>query len=293
MVSSLKSVRMGKNLTKLEIAKELGISRSSLYYQHKKPIEDLEVKTQIESVLTNHPAYGHKRIAIELRLNRKRILRVMKKFNIKPYKRRAKKPWKKDDFGKPETGYPNLIKEIDPKDLIQNQVWVSDFTYLKYKSSFLYLATIMDLWDREIVGVNISRFHNKELVLGAFEDAMSKFDKHSLPFHDKPKILHSDQGTEYDSETYLSLVEKLRIKISMSDKGSPWQNGHQESFYSNFKLELGQTNRFETVGELIEEIYKQLAYYNNKRMHSKLKMSPVQFRLKQKSLTEMKDTLSE
>lgn len=284
MVSSLKSVTKGKNLTKSEIAKELGISRSSLYYQHKKPSEDLEVKTQIESVLTNHPAYGHKRIAIELRLNKKRILRVMKKFNIKPYKRRAKKPWKKDDLGKSETGYPNLTKEIDLKDLIQNQVWVSDFTYLKYKGRFLYLATIMDLWNREIVGVNISRFHSKELVLGAFEDALSKFDK--------PKILHSDQGTEYDSKTYLSLVEKLGIKISMSDKGSPWQNGHQESFYSNFKLELGQINRFETVGELIEEIYKQLAYYNNKRMHSKLKMSPVQFRLKQKSLTEMKDILS-
>ena len=284
MVSSLKSVNKGKNLTKLEIAKELGISRSSLYYQHKKPIEDWEVKTQIESVLTNHPAYGHKRIAIELRLNRKRILRVMKKFNIKPYKRRAKKPWKKDDLGKPETEYLNLIKEIDPKDLMQNQIWVSDFTYLKYKGRFLYLATIMDLWDREIVGVNISRFHNKELVLGAFEDALSKFNR--------PKILHSDQGTEYDSEQYLSLVEKLGIKISMSAKGSPWQNGHQESFYSNFKLELGQTNRFETLGELIEELYKQLAYYNNKRMHSKLKMSPVQFRLKQKSLTEMKDTLS-
>jgi len=271
-----------KNLSKTALAEKLGISRSSLYYRHKRPIIDAEVKTQIESVLTSHPAYGHKRIAIELRLNHKRILRVMKKFGIKPYKRRAKKPWKKDDLGKPETGYANLIKEINPKDLEQNEVWVSDFTYLKYKDRFLYLATIIDLWDREIVGTNISRFHNKELILGAFEDALGKSDK--------PKILHSDQGSEYDSEKYLGLVEKLRIKISMSAKGSPWQNGHQESFYSNFKLELGDINRFETVGELIEEIYRQIAYYNNKRMHSKLKMSPVQFR--QKSLAKMKDTLS-
>ena len=271
-----------KNLSKTALAEKLGISRSSLYYRHKRPIIDAEVKTQIESVLTSHPAYGHKRIAIELKLNHKRILRVMKKFGIKPYKRRVRKPWKKDDLGKPETGYANLIKEINPKDLKQNEVWVSDFTYLKYKDRFLYLATIMDLWDREIVGVNISRFHNKELILGAFEDALDKTDK--------PEILHSDQGSEYDSEKYLGLVEKLGIKVSMSAKGSPWQNGYQESFYSNFKLELGQTNRFETVGELIEEVYKQILYYNNRRMHSKLKMSPVQFR--QKSLAKMKDTLS-
>jgi len=271
-----------KNLSKTALAEKLGISRSSLYYRHKRPIIDAEVKTQIESVLTSHPAYGHKRIAIELKLNHKRILRVMKKFGIKPYKRRVRKPWKKDDLGKPETGYANLIKEINPRDLKQNEVWVSDFTYLKYKDRFLYLATIMDLWDREIVGVNISRFHNKELILGAFEDALDKTDK--------PEILHSDQGSEYDSEKYLGLVEKLGIKVSMSAKGSPWQNGYQESFYSNFKLELGQTNRFETVGELIEEVYKQISYYNNRRMHSKLKMSPVQFR--QKSLAKMKDTLS-
>ena len=271
-----------KNLSKTALAEKLGISRSSLYYQHKRPVIDAEVKTQIESVLTNHPAYGHKRIAMELKLNHKRILRVMKKFGIKPYKRRTKKPWKKDDLGKPETGYANLIKEINPRDLKQNEVWVSDFTYLKYKDRFLYLATIMDLWDREIVGINISRFHNKELVLGAFEDAINKFDK--------PKVLHSDQGSEYDSEEYLALVEKLGIKVSMSAKGSPWQNGYQESFYSNFKLELGQTNRFENVGELIEEVYKQISYYNNRRMHSKLKMSPVQF--KQKSLAKDIDTLS-
>jgi len=271
-----------KNLSKTALAEKLGISRSSLYYQHKRPVIDAEVKTQIESVLTNHPAYGHKRIAMELKLNHKRILRVMKKFGIKPYKRRTKKPWKKDDLGKPEAKYTNLIKEINPRDLKQNEVWVSDFTYLKYKDRFLYLATIMDLWDREIVGINISRFHNKELVLGAFEDAINKFDK--------PKVLHSDQGSEYDSEEYLALVEKLGIKVSMSAKGSPWQNGYQESFYSNFKLELGQTNRFENVGELIEEVYKQISYYNNRRMHSKLKMSPVQF--KQKLLAKDIDTLS-
>lgn len=279
MVSSLKD--KFKNLTKAEIARRLGVSRSSLYYQHKKPVEDLDVKAQIESVLTNHPAYGHKRIAWELKLNKKRILRVMKKFGIKPYRRRAKKPWKKEDPGKPEAEYPNLIKEISSRGLKQNEVWVSDFTYVRYKGRFLYLATVMDLWDREIVGINISRFHNKELVLGAFETAINKFGR--------PRILHSDQGTEYDSLEYLALVEKLGIKVSMSAKASPWQNGYQESFSSNFKLELGDTNRFETVGELLEEIYRQIAYYNKERMHTKLdRMSPVQYREKMRESVSKK-----
>lgn len=103
---------MRETINKKELARRLGISRSALYYQPKRPAIDLEVKTQIESVLTDHPAYGHKRIALQLKLNKKRILRVMKKFAIKPYRRRAKRPVKKTDRGKPDLGFPNLLKEI-------------------------------------------------------------------------------------------------------------------------------------------------------------------------------------
>ena len=78
-----------KPQTKTDLAKKLGVSRSSLYYKHKRPALDEEVKRQIEAVLVNHPAYGHKRIALELKLNKKRILRVMKKYGIKPYRRRV------------------------------------------------------------------------------------------------------------------------------------------------------------------------------------------------------------
>lgn len=86
-----------KKITKTEVARKLGISRGMLYYQHKRPLIDEEVRHQIEAVLLEHKAYGHKRIAPELKLNKKRILRVMKKFNIKPYRMIAKKPDKKED----------------------------------------------------------------------------------------------------------------------------------------------------------------------------------------------------
>lgn len=255
-------------MTKKELALKLGVSVSSLYYKPKRDMLDLEIKSQIEAVLIPHPTYGHKRIALELKLNKKRILRVMKKFNIKPYRRRSKKLVKKDDLNKPVTHHQNLIENICP--IRPGIVWVSDFTYIKFHDKFIYLATIMDLYTREIVGVNISRFHNKELILGALVNAIQNYSP--------PQILHSDQGSEYDSNDYDNLCNQLSIQISMSRKSSPWENAFQESFYSHFKVQLADIDRFDTLGELVEELYQSIFYYNNKRIHSALKMSPLQFK---------------
>ena len=129
---------INKTENKTEMARRLGISRSSLYYKPKRPEIDLEVKAQIESVIGDNPAYGHKRIARELKLNKKRILRVMKKFGIKPYRRKTKRLIKKADLNKPPTQFNNLIANL----IIDhpNQVWCTDFTYIKYQSKFIYLA---------------------------------------------------------------------------------------------------------------------------------------------------------
>jgi transposase InsO family protein len=83
------------------------------------------------------------------------------------------------------------------------------------------------------------------------------------------------------SGAYESLLEEYGTKPSHSRKSSPWQNGYQESFYSQFKLELGDVRRFIHVGQLIEAIHQQIAYYNRKRIHSALKMPPTIFRQKQ------------
>lgn len=255
-------------MTKKELAQSLGVSISSLYYKPKRESIDLEVKSQIEAVMAENPTYGHKRIAIALKLNKKRIRRVMKKYDIKPYRRRSQRPVKVDDIGKQESQHKNLIENICP--VHPSVVWVTDFTYIKWQGKFIYLATVMDLFTREIVGSNISRFHNKELVLGAVEDAMGK--------RSPPQIIHSDQGSEYDSEAYENYSKRNNILISMSKKSSPWENGFQESFYSHFKLQLGDLERFDTFGEVIEEILNSIWYYNNKRIHTKLKMPPVEFR---------------
>lgn len=273
-----------QRITKTQIAKKLGVSRQSLYYVKKRVSIDEEVKQQIETVLAEHKAYGHKRIAIALKLNKKRILRVMKKFDIKPYRKGGKKPNKKEDVGKAEEKDTiNIYKLLCP--IAPTIVWVSDFTYIKFKGRFIYVATIMDMYTREILGIAISRFHNQNLVMEAFMDAERKTKTY-------PRYLHSDQGSEYTSDDYKTYVQSKGITISFADKASPWQNGFQESFYGKFKVDLGHMEQFESLGELIEAIYQTMYYYNNKRIHTALKMSPVQFRQNYYSKKEAFDRLS-
>ena len=205
----------------------------------------------------------------------------MKKFCIKPYRLQGKKPDKKEDTGKTaEKDTVNVYKLLCPISI--NIVWVSDFTYIKYKGRFIYLATIMDMYTREIIGIAVSRFHNKNLVMEAFMDAEKKTGTY-------PNFLHSDQGSEYTSEEYKTYVRGKQIILSFAEKGSPWQNGFQESFYQGFKLDLGDVSRFETIGELIEGIYQTMYYYNNERIHTALKMSPVAFK---KAFLKSRDKLS-
>jgi putative transposase len=244
------------------------VSRSSLYYKSKKHEEDFEVKEEIEKVWNDHPSYGHKRLALELKLNKKRILRVMKKFSIKPY-RRHRNPFKRSIVSVYDQ-YPNLLKTTLLVKI--HQIWVTDFTYLWYKNRFIYVATVIDIYNREVVGVCVLTNHSSSLVIQALVSALMD--------HPRPDIIHSDQGSEYTGEIYTEFCISSGIQISMSNKGSPWQNGYQESFYDKFKIDLGDPNRFESLGELVYEIYHTIYVYNTTRIHTVLEMSPREFALK-------------
>jgi hypothetical protein len=103
-----------KNITKSKLALKLGISRGMIYYHHKRELADELLKDQIVIVMGKHKSYGHRSIALELGLNKKRILRVMQKYHLKPQKRRSKKPVKKDDINKPVSGFKNEIETFCP-----------------------------------------------------------------------------------------------------------------------------------------------------------------------------------
>lgn len=270
--------------SKKELAKELGVSRASLYYKPKMPEKDLKFKIEIETVMGNNKAYGHKRIAWNLKKNKKKVLRVMKKFGLKPQRKR-KAPKKPGDQNQAAMAIPNLIQGIIIE--ASNQVWVSDFTFLPYFGKFVYLATIEDLFTREILGWEISFRHNADLVSQALLNGLNHYPA--------PRIIHSDQGSEYRSHKYQELLQDIGIKQSMSKKASPWQNGHQESFYSEFKLELGHPECYPTFGELVEAIALQIHYYNNQRIHTALRCSPRVFAEKcktQRIVQEFKNNLT-
>lgn len=251
-----------KPLTKSALAKQEGLSRGSLYYQPRKPQKDWLLKNQIEKVLHQHPSYGYRRIALELHLNKKRVRRVMRLFGIKPYRRRGGKYRKIKDLC---LAYPNLLQEI-AFPIKARVAWVSDFTRIPFHGRIVYLATIMDVFDRTVVGWSMLTNHSVQLNLSALIDAVEK--------HGRPGILHSDQGSEYKSRVYTRFAESLGIKLSMSHKAAPWENGYQESFYSQFKVDLGDPNRYRTLGELAAAVYRQIHYYNHERIHTKLKMPP-------------------
>lgn len=253
--------------SKTVLARELGVSRQSLYYAPKLPAKDMALKKAIENVMMEHLAYGHKRIACELHVNKKRVLRVMKLFHLSPTRKRRKKPQKSKDIDQEPMNIPNLIQELVVYSV--NNVWIADFTYLPYQNTFMYLATVEDLFTRQIVGWSVSVRHTADLVTEALLDALTR--------HPRPMIFHSDQGSEYRSGLFLETLKREHILPSMSAKASPWQNGYKESFYSQFKLELGHPDCYETMGELIEAIAIQIHYYNTKRIHTALKCPPNVF----------------
>lgn len=248
-------------------AVSLGVSRAALYYRPKQPAKDTLFKQAIEAVLADNPSYGHKRIAIELGLNKKRVRRVMKLFGIKPYRRRIR-PEKPDDQHKAPSPYQNLVQRLCP--IRPHVVWATDFTYFWFLDRWIYLATVIDIYTRTMIGWHLSRSHDRFLVMAALTQALARTQT-------VPEYHHSDQGSEYESADYLAILHDYGVTISMSRKSSPWENGFQESFYSQFKVDLGYIDRFATIGELTEAIHRQIHYYNNRRIHTSLKMPPAQF----------------
>jgi transposase InsO family protein len=251
--------------TKAELAKLLGVSRQFLYYKHLQKEKDWKLKAMIEEVLSDSPSYGYRRIADHLKMNKKPIQRVMKLYGIKAYRRRGRKPKRNKD--KPAISYPNLLFEIMPS--YPNHVWATDFTYIWFKDRFVYVCTIIDLFTREIAGFSISTKHDRWLVIEALLDA--------IRHHPRPEIIHCDHGKEYTSKDYDDMVTELGITRSMATPGCPWENGYQESFYSQFKVDFGDPNRFDSLGEFTAEIYRTIHTYNHTRIHSAFGMSPLQF----------------
>ena len=154
-----------------------------------------------------------------------------------------------------------------------NKIWVSDITYIGTMEGWLYLAVIMDLCSRRIVGWSMSENINQDLILSALQKALITRKP------DNGLIFHSDRGRQYASEKVKQLLHKHRAVQSMSRKGNPYDNAVIESFFHTLKTELVNFENYKTRAEARQSIFEYIEiYYNKQRRHSTLDYySPVEF----------------
>lgn len=158
--------------------------------------------------------------------------------------------------------------------------WVQDFTYLRISSGLFYLALVMDLGSREVLSWKLGTNHSSSLTHIALIQA--------LRTNSSPSILHSDRGNEYLSERHQTTCSRFGIKLSASKPGSPWQNGFMERCIKTIKEELGPLANYRDIDELYFGLVNTIAYYNNDRIHTALKMSPRNYaRSLQKNMSRM------
>lgn len=153
-----------------------------------------------------------------------------------------------------------------------NEVWVGDFTYIKTNQSWIYLATVMDLYSRRIVGWSVSKKRTSSLTKDSVQMALEQRSP-------KPGTLfHSDQGIEYAAHSFRALLDSHSIQRSMSRQGNCYDNAYAESFFHSLKTEMVYFNSFKSAAEAVAHIMDYISFYNTKRRHSSLGyQSPVDY----------------
>jgi putative transposase len=247
----------------------VGIARSTYYYKPKKNPPDMELAERIEAIALDFPSYGYRRITAELhrqglKVNHKRVLRLMRDKNLLCRARRAFKAT--TDSSHSLKKYPNLIDDFIP--YRTDQLWHADITYIRIVNSFVYLAALIDGFSRKIIGYGLGKTLSADLAIAALADAISKRNTYEL-------IHHSDQGIQYCSSEYIKILNDYNIAISMSGKANPYDNAKIESFFRTLKVEEIYMFEYETYGEVLERIpYFIEEVYNRKRLHSSLGYMP-------------------
>jgi len=260
----------------------LGVSRCGFYkwagQSKNEPVkvEDIEVRNELQKVAVEFPAYGYRRITVELRnrgytVNHKRVLRLMREDNLLCVRKRFKP--KTTDSNHNLRTYPNLLKDLKITRL--NQVWASDITYIRLPSEFIYLAVVLDLFSRKCIGWNLDRSMYTELALSSLSMAIDTRWNETM----QGLIHHSDQGVQYASKEYIECLDAHGIRISMAAQGNPYDNAFVESFIRTLKYEEVYLNDYETFSDASENICSFIDdVYNKKRLHSSLEYrSPVDF----------------
>ena len=264
------------------LLKVSGLAKSTFYYTLSKIDKDnknKEIIAKIKEIFNdNKERYGYRRITLELRnqgynVNHKKVYRIMVKLGLKPLKRNKRKYSSyKGTVGKISD---NLIEREFNADK-PNKKWYTDVTEFNLRGEKCYLSPILDGYNGEIISHNISKSPNLEQI----NDMLNKaFDKNT---NLEDLIFHSDQGWQYQHESYQQRLKNKGIKQSMSRKGNSMDNGMMENFFGLLKTEMfyDQEDKYKNIDDLIKAIDDYIYYYNYDRIKVKLKgLSPVNYRL--------------
>jgi len=238
---------------------------------------------KIKAIVAKHKGrYGYRRIQAELeqaegiRVNHKRLLRLMKLHNLLCKKFRSKSRQKyssyKGTVGKVAPNHVN--RNFKPEH--PNQLWVTDVTEfaLPIEGRKLYLSTIMDCYNSEIIAYKLSYSPTLDIALNPLRYALITHQDNMNQL-----VVHSDQGFQYQNRMWHNLLEQFDAKMSMSRKGNCLDNSPMENFFGLLKQEMFYGETFKSYRHLEIEIHEYINYYNKHRIKTKLKgMSPEQFR---------------
>ena len=269
----------------------LGLSPSGYYaWLDRKPSErekhDAVLTTQIETIWKeNREVYGRPRIFAELKedgeeVGEKRVGRLMKQAGIVGVSRRRLGP-RTTNRNVDARPAPDLVERDFTADG-PDQLWVADITYIPTWAGFLYLAVVVDVWSRRVVGWSMATHLKTELVLGAMNMAV---------WQRRPErvIHHSDQGTQYTSIAFGLRCKEVGVRPSMGSVGDCYDNAMCESFFASLECELLDQHRFRTQAQAKMAVFDYIeGLYNPRRRHSSIgQKSPINFeRLQHAALTD-------
>jgi transposase InsO family protein len=267
------------------ICEVMDLPRSSFYGAAKATSshqEDARLGELIEEIFKrNRRRYGYRRIHEELRDHGivcapSRLRRILKERGLKAIQPKNYLPRTSD--GRADRPCANLLAQ-EPLPQKPDQVWAGDITFIPTASSWLYLAVVIDLGSRRIVGWSLAAHMRAELVVHALEQALQSRPKSN------GVLFHSDRGSQYGSSAFRSVLTRAGLRQSMSARANPYDNAWTESFMGTLKREMLQGGRFEDATDARLELFEYIeSYYNNQRKHSALGyLTPNQFEIQSQS----------
>ncbi len=261
---------LGSHYSVRQICEVLGFTRSNFYYQPKLDPSEDALRAEIEKLAAAYPTYGYRRITHLLvkagyAVGYRRVARLMKSENLSVAIKRACQTTHSTDGVHP---WINHLKTVSVCRC--DQVWVGDITYVRLKGHFVYLALLMDVFTRMIRGWELSQHLTQSLTLNPLREALGQ---------SVPEIHHSDQGVQYLSNAYLSMLRRHGIEISVAARGCPWENGYAERLIRTLKEEEVHLNDYENMTEARQRIGQFIRQvYHQKRPHSALGyLTPLEF----------------